>query len=455
MIRRSRLLLCALLLVATICLPASAGLLEYVARPEADYAWSKVGEQSAGGCKVVDLAMTSQVWQGITWKHTIRVFIPGQVDYSAVLLFITGGNPGAEDMQLGTVIASIIRAPVAILFNIPNQPLFEKWAEDPAMVPLVKDLTQEARAAIGRGLTEDALIAYTFIKYLASGDDTWPLLLPMTKSAVKAMDTLQAFARQEYHRDLTAFVVTGASKRGWTTWLTGAVEADKQRVKGIAPMVIDTLDIPAQMRHQTETWGKYSVQIDDYTKLGLQQKMESAAGAGLIKIVDPYSYRERITMPKLIINGANDPYWVTDALNLYWDGLVGPKWVLYDPNSGHGLDDRARVLNTLGAFFRSVASGTALPKMSWQHGDADGKVTLSIEATPKPTAARMWVVHSPDLDFRDKTWKETPMSAEGDAFVGALPKPHDDNMAVFGEADFAIGGHTFTLSTQVRMVPKS
>jgi len=455
MIRPTRLLVCALLLAAIICLPSSAGLLQYVAKPEPNYTWSKVGEQSAGGCKVVDLAMTSQVWHGITWKHTIRVFVPGQAKYRAALLVITGGNPGPEDMQLGAVLANMIKAPVAILFNIPNQPLFEKWFEDPAMAPLLKNLPAAARDGLLQPLTEDALIAYTFVKYLASGDETWPLLLPMTKSAVKAMDTLQAFAKQEYHQDLRAFVVTGASKRGWTTWLTGAVAAGKGRVKGIAPMVIDTLNIPAQMRHQMETWGKYSAQIDDYTTLGLQQKMESAAGAGLIKIVDPYSYRERLTMPKLIINGANDPYWVTDALNLYWNDLVGPKWVLYAPNSGHGLDDRARVVNTLSAFFRSIAGGAPFPKMSWKHGDADGKVTLSITATPKPTAARMWVVHSGDLDFRDKTWKEVPMTAEVYAFVGTLPKPHDDNMAIFGEADFKVGGRTFTLSTQVRMVPKS
>jgi PhoPQ-activated pathogenicity-related protein len=456
MTHRRRSILCVVLLLAVLCLPVSAGLLEYVARPEPDYTWSKIGEQSAGGCRLIDLAMTSQVWQGIPWKHTIRIFVPRSIQYTdAVLLVITGGNPGDEETQLGTALANLTQGPVAILFNIPNQPLFDNWADDPAMAAIIKNLPEGAFATVGKGITEDTLIAFTFVKYFETGDENWPLLLPMTKSAVKAMDTIQAFAKQTYNRSVNTFVVTGASKRGWTTWLTAAAEAEQARVKGIAPMVIDTLNIPAQMAHQIETWGKYSEQIDDYTKLGLQQKMASKEGGALMKIVDPYSYRERIKMPKLIINGANDRYWVTDALNLYWNDLVGPKWVLYDPNSGHGLEDRARVLNTMSAFVRAVASGKSLPEMSWRHGDAGDNVTLSISANPKPIAARLWVVHSPTLDFRDQTWKEMPMKAEGEAFAGSVAKPRDDNMALFGEADFDMGGHAFTLSTQVRMVPKS
>ena len=38
---------------------------------------------------------------------------------------------------------------------------------------------------------EDAIIAYSFDKYLDGGDDQWPVLLPMVKSAVRAMDTAQ------------------------------------------------------------------------------------------------------------------------------------------------------------------------------------------------------------------------------------------------------------------------
>ncbi len=90
-------------------------------------------------------------------------------------------------------------------------------------------------------------------------------------------------------------------------------------------MVIDTLNMKAQKAHSIEVWGKFSEQIDDYTSRGLTDKFDDPDGARLWKMVDPYSYRDRLTMPKLMINGLNDRYWTLDALNIYWGELKGPE----------------------------------------------------------------------------------------------------------------------------------
>ena len=59
---------------------------------------------------------------------------------------------------------------VAELRMMPNQPVMFK--DDPSRKPR----------------SEDDFIAYTWDKFLRTGDEKWPARLPMTKSAVRAMD---------------------------------------------------------------------------------------------------------------------------------------------------------------------------------------------------------------------------------------------------------------------------
>jgi PhoPQ-activated pathogenicity-related protein len=141
--------------------------------------------------------------------------------------------------------ARALRAPVALLSDIPNQPLFG-------------------------GLREDDLLAHTFVQFLTTQDTTWPLLLPMVKGVVRAMDAIQDFLQRQQHISTAGFVVSGASKRGWTAWLTPVVDA---RVKAIAPWVYDNLNLAQQLRHQRDTWGQFSGQIAEYTERGLPQRL--------------------------------------------------------------------------------------------------------------------------------------------------------------------------------------
>src|SRR5262249_19997886 len=154
-----------------------------------------------------------------------------------------------------------------------------------------------------------------------------------------------------------------------------------KRIKAIVPMVIDTLNVVAQMPHQLAAFGgKPSEQIGDYSRADMFTKLQTPQGKRLLELEDPYSYRDILTLPKLLILGTNDRYWAQDALNLYWDGLKGPKWVLYTPNSGHGLEDRERVYATWAAFIHSIAGGRKWPKMQWEYRPAADGVTLSVRS---------------------------------------------------------------------------
>jgi PhoPQ-activated pathogenicity-related protein len=277
----------------------------------------------------------------------------------------------------------------------------------------------------------------------------------MVKGVVKAMDVLQAFSGREWGQQVGQFIVSGASKRGWTTWLTAAIDP---RITAIAPVVIDTLNMRAQMPRQLKAFGAYSPRLHPYTSRGLVPIPESPEGQRLLNMVDPWAYRHRLTMPKLIINGTNDSYWATDALNLYWNELPGNKWVIYVPNAGHDLKRRDRpegdqltyLVHGLAAFARHQISGKSMPHLAWSHDSVNGKLRVTVDASPAPTRARLWVAHAASKDFRAAHWNEQPVSISDKQVIGVVSAPEKGQVAFYVELDYEIDGLNYHLSSQVR-----
>ncbi|MCW3094456.1 MAG: PhoPQ-activated pathogenicity-related protein [Chthonomonadaceae bacterium] len=414
--------------------PSRADLDSYLSKPEPVYKWEKTGEKKLDGGAVIDLHLVSQTWQGGVWQHRLVIFRPeNPVRTDFCTLFNTGGNGSDSEMTLGMTAAKITGMPFAILYNIPNQPLYD-------------------------GKTEDVLVAYTWQKYMETGDDTWPLHFPMAKAVLKAMDAIQAYTKEAGQPEINGFVVAGASKRGWTTWLAGA-SRDK-RIKGIAPMVIDTLNVAAQIPHQLAAYGKPSEKVQDYTATGMLEKLNTPAGKRLMALEDPYSYRDRLTMPKLIILGTNDRYWSQDSLNLYWDDLKGPKWVLYNSNAGHaleGLDTQFRVLNAVGAFARAVAGGIPLPKPTWAYAQNDNVSSLTVHSDLPIKSAKLWHAHATTQDLRDAKWSSEPMTPingvdPAQAVVGSQALPTEGYTATYAELTYTQNGKSFSLTTQIAIL---
>ncbi len=416
--------------------PVASPLQDYLVQPDPVFGWT-LNEKIEGPLgKTYDIELTSQAWMDMTWKHLLMVYEPASLKHKDhVLLFITGGgnNAGGKlnkptdgERLMAMTIAQLCGARVAMLHQVPNQPLLG-------------------------GRNEDDLITDTFLFHLTTGDKRWPLLFPMVKSAVRAMDCVEELALKEWGSPVRGFVVTGASKRGWTTWLAGA--SDK-RVLGIAPIVIDALNFPKQMAYQRETWGRYSEQIDDYERKGLIKHLQDDPNLPLWKWVDPWFYRAHLTMPKLIINGTNDRYWTVDALNNYWGDLEGSKHIRYVPNAGHNLQggpgSREAALTTLGVFFQHVVEGKSMPSLDWKHETVGDVFQLKIQTQTVPTFVRLWKASSATKDFRESHWTSTPLAETGGSFVGEVPKPQDGHVALYGEVQFNAYGHDYTVTTQIR-----
>jgi PhoPQ-activated pathogenicity-related protein len=403
---------------------ARADLDAYIKKADPAFAWSQTGSESTGAGVITSIKLTSQEWQGITWNHDLRVYEPREIVHpDAMLLFITGGDnqrtASEGDHKQAFGLAKVCGARVAVLPQVPNQPLLG-------------------------GKTEDKLIAETFVRYLETKDENWPLLFPMVKSAVRAMDAVQAWAKQN-GKPVSRFVVTGGSKRGWTTWLTGAVD---DRVIAIAPMVIVMLNLGPQGPNQLKVWGQYSEQIHDYVERGLMETVATEAGTNLWKMVDPFTFRQRLLKPKMLINGANDRYWTLNALDLYWKDLQGPKYLIELPNAGHDLKvNRDWATSGLGAFFHHVVLNRPMPQLTWDFAEgAGGDYHVTIHSTPAPQAARIWTAHSDNRDFRESKWTDSPLKpGETISFHGQAPST--GRLALFGEVEYQLNGIPFHLTT--------
>ena len=401
-------------------------IIDYVNAPDDSFAWEVERAETLGTVEVTHLKLTSQTWRDVVWTHRVQLLVPESRPHpETAVMLIVGGSPDETQLRSHASAAVAVSAPLVILGDIPNQPLFG-------------------------GRTEDALIALTFSNYLESGEADWPLLFPMTKAAVRAMDALEEYTAAEWERPISSWVVTGGSKRGWTTWFTGAVVPE--RLRGIIPVAYDNLNLPEQMRLHITAWGEYSAMIQPYTERGLPDLLTAEEGQALAAMVDPYTLRDRIDIPQLTITGTNDAYWPLDAANLYWDDLNGANSILYVPNSGHDISDE-RLYAAQAGFFKACTGRGELPNPTWEFDETDGlRIVVDPGETLPLLRVTQWRAHSPTRDFRPAEWTQAPAAEEGGRYIAQIGTPEEGFSAIFAEIVYELDGRPFPLSTNVRII---
>lgn len=404
----------------------------YVNRVDTTFKWKTQEQVKTASGTYYEIELKSQKWQNIPWTHRLVLYIPVDATYPNTLLMVLhqiyNRNAGFASLK---IISDSTKTLSAILYDIPNQPLFD-------------------------GKEEDDLQAYTFSQYIKSGNESWPLLFPMVKSVVRAMDVVQLLTSKENKTTVDNFIIAGHSKRGHTAWLSAAADS---RVKGIIPIAIEVLNAKAQLPHHLEVFGEYSTPSQDATDF--LQELKHPRGNRLIEMVDPYSYREQLKMPKLIVAATNDPFFATDALNLYWPGLEGPKWVFYLPNADHvSAYSDPRVNPAAFSFTRAIAENKVLPDLTSKYEKDKKVIQLKINADTAAVKARIWISYAKNKDFRPTQWVSVPMQYAGvnntvtkeqkklsKEFISKTEIPLTGYMAVFGEVEFKQDDRTFFLST--------
>ncbi|HEX8186495.1 MAG TPA: PhoPQ-activated pathogenicity-related family protein, partial [Blastocatellia bacterium] len=421
----------AALSISTLAVEAPAqetALDRYIAKRDSTYGWKLVNTISGDGYKGYVLELTSQTWRTATdvdrpdWKHWLTIVKPEKVAGNKALLFIGGGSN--KDPMPSTIPERLVsfaidtNTIVAELGMVPNQPLFFADSKD-------------------KGRSEDDLIAYSRVKQIGSGDDTWLVRLAMVKSGVRALDAIQEFTASDAggRLKIDQFVVSGGSKRGWTTWLVAAVD---KRVIAIMPAVIDALNSEAITRHHFEAYGFFSSALNDYVNHKLfPDKIGTPEYQHILAIEDPYNYRnrERLKIPKYLVNASGDQFFLPDNSQFYFGELQGEKYLRYVPNSKHnlaGTDARESML----AFYQAILSGHARPVFSWKK-QKDGSLIVTVK--DKPREVNLWQATNPKArDFRVDTignaYTKTSLKEQKPGlYVGRVEKPAQGFTAFFVE----------------------
>jgi PhoPQ-activated pathogenicity-related protein len=437
----------ALLVTGTVALrfaqpAAGTALDDYVAEYDPSYTYTLVGTYPQSGYTDYVVDMKSQTWltpaevDRTLWQHYLIVTVPDTVVGTTGLLFIGGGSnggsaPSGNDSDL-VAIAVATNSVVSYLRQVPNQPLtftgdVPRW--------------------------EDAQIAYAWDKFLRGGDPVWLSRMPMTKAAVRAMDTISAVVASEEGETVNSYVVSGASKRGWTTWTTAAVDS---RVVAFAPLVIDLLNLEPSFVHHYSALGRWADAIHDYVVMDIPLWFGTRPFRDMLDLVDPYSYRQRYTRPKYLINSAGDEFFLPDSSQFYFDDLPGEKYLRYVPNTGHDLNSSA--WDSLEAWYSAILTGTSRPQFSWTK-ESDGSLTV-ITSGATPSQVLLWQATNPTArDFNYSivgpiyTSSVLAPTQPGEYHTQVAP-PSAGWTAFFVELTYPSGGaHPFVFTTQVSVVP--
>ena len=416
----------------------------YVAAPDSSYSYTLARTVNSAGITAWQLDMISQTWLTTAevdrpvWHHWVTIVKPDQVTTSTVVLFIDGGSntptPPSPD-PLMMILAASTGAVVVDLGQVPNEPLTFAGESQPR--------------------TEDAIIAYTWDRYLRTGDERWPARLPMTKAAVRAMDTVTSFLANLPGGGMPVknFVVAGASKRGWTTWSTAVVDP---RVVAIAPIVIDTLNMPQVWEHTYAAYGFWPPAVQDYVNAGIMNWFGTPQMDALMQIEDPYQYRDRLAMPTYAACSTGDQFFVPDSPRYYFADMPGEKYLRFVPNTDHSMQSPDVLVDLVG-WFRAVTQNTPRPRFYW-HVDR-GAGTITVRVVDPPSQVMMWQASNPNArDFRLETigavWTSTPVSGTNGIYTARILPPAQGYTAFFVELTYpGISDTPLVFTSEVVVTP--
>jgi len=468
----------AVLTVGAVALPgtphrrtaAPGPLYDYVHTDDGQFSWTEYDSTVQTGYTTYYLNMTSQRWYDETftnrpiWWHYVAVHVPDVVRYpDSGFLFVGGNNNNNPPPDFGNnhlrrmgEFAAATGIVAAVLFQVPNQPtIFEND---------------------GFPRTEDDLIAWTWKRFYDEqhvGIHNPQVLarMPMCKASVKAMDAVQQIVKQKRDVDIEQFMIAGESKRGWTVWLTAAID---ERVIAVAPVVLSCLNMVENFHHYYRAFGGWPWVMIDYWRFGIMGLLDTPEMIEMQKIIDPYYYIDYLTMPKMMISGASDEFFSLDDYDYFYRDLVGEKYLWFLENSGHNvaggpLGEEYWVM--LQTFYLSVLQAHEKPVLDWikTHSETGGSIVVLTPSTPLSISAwsapsvrpnrrdfRLSELGDTGVEATNITWTQSAVEDLGSGYYRAtFDNPAEGYLCFFIKMTFPgpEDNRVYYLTTEANIIP--
>lgn len=293
---------------------------------------------------------------------------------------------------------------------------------------------------------EDTLIAWAWRDYLAR----WALpdkpdelesslaeripFLPMAKAAMACMRAASDWAAgsEAVGAPIGEWVVSGASKRGWTSWLVGAAGPCTAcpHIAAVAPLVPIVPSLSAEMHYQYKSYGgAFTFVYRDYVEAGILKWMDTPAMASFDAIAGPASspaYARRLArLPRLAVISSDDEFMQFDWSSL-WPRIGGEEHLLIDPNSEHSLvTGLPTLLSSMAALVASLVHGESRRPAFSVERDASasggGTLTVTVDVARGPAPTRVALRHAQTLQTARRDFRWVRLAGTNDTAPCRLP----------------------------------
>lgn len=401
-----------------------------------DYAYDWELERSAcdSGCTIHRLRLTSQRWRDRVWKHRLSVIVPDRVSHPGVLLFLSGegagdsapvrdGEPAEFWLASAARLAAGCEAVVALLGQVPNR-------------------------SSADSLNAGAWIRRTLELVVEDGDDSWPLLFPMTKCVIRAMDAVTEFCAEMLGRKAGGFVVGGAAEQGWAVWLAASRD---ERISAISPWCADMLNA-GRRGSVSSAQPPDDSPGDGYVAALLHGLSGTERGQSLVMSVDPYARADSLPMPKLVVSGAAASAREVSETAGCLDSLPGINRVRYLPGAGRDLSRDSAAFGALGTFFSMLLEDEEFPSCRYSARRKGDSLSIDLSFAPdRLVGAERWYVVSDTLDFGGSDWHAEPLALSGTGRTTVtVPFPSLGYAACYVDLIYrTAGGRPYRFSTRI------